>query len=183
MSRPVRRRSLLTWPLVLALVAGLGVVNWALFTGPPPPAVPALDVAAGDADGTVTAVPATSFETPPIDRFEEILRRPLFAASRRPPDLAAAQPVSEPPAPAPAAEPSAPPNFRLSGVMIRKKSSRALIVPADGSASAWLAVGESIEGWKVRSITTSSVRLEGGGQVVTLDLYGGAAKSGASSAN
>lgn len=175
MSLP-RRRSVLTWPLVLALLAGLGLINWALLTRAPPVESPAASPAVGGAVTTAPVRAPAPVAAPALESFAEILKRPLFSATRRPPGPASAEPEVTP------AVIAETPAFRLSGVMIRKKASRALIIPGDGSASVWLAVGDSIGGWELKAISAGSVRLEGQGQVVTLDLYGAAGKAAGGSA-
>lgn len=110
--------------------------------------------------------------------LSESLSRPLFHVSRRP--FVPASPEQEE-AQAPVEEveevveqtepPPALPELRLAGVSASGERKRALIGEADGPDLHWLALGDSIAGWRVDAITASTVVLTSGDQRVTVALY------------
>lgn len=99
--------------------------------------------------------PETGFSMPPRDSYSEIVARPLFSPSRRP----AVAPAEEPQATETAVAPS---RFVLIGVMIAVDDRFALLrrrVPPD---TAWVSVGQVIDGWLVEAIEPNRVVLRNG---------------------
>ena len=93
-------------------------------------------------------------ENPPIDKFSEIISRPLFAPSRRPPP-----PKTES---NPALEVSKPESFDLIGVIISADERMALLQTL-GTGEVMRAVeGETVGGWKVQAINPTEVELKRG---------------------
>jgi hypothetical protein len=164
----VKRSSRMHGALLLflcALTAALGYVNWRVLQLEPAAAAPA--------EGRIvlastTAVPA--LDPAPTSRtlsdFDEIVRRPVFNASRRP--FVVPEPtVRETAAPAPLP----PPDMRLIGVAIDGSKKRALLRNGKQPNGHWVQEGESIEGWQVRSVRSDAVIVASGQQAHELRLY------------
>lgn len=104
----------------------------------------------------------------PIEGYSQILTRPVFFRSREP----------FVPAPRPAQTPLvAPtvinPGLTVGGIMIKNDLSKAYLLGSAGSGGAWTAEGETFQGWKVRSIDKTGVKLEQAGRSIDLQLYPG----------
>ncbi len=88
---------------------------------------------------------------PPLSIFSAFVQRPLFTSSRRPP------PVQEQAAPAPAAAPVAKgipdPDFRFVGTVIRRSRVLGLLAPKNGGDLVGVGVGDTVDGWTVRSLS------------------------------
>jgi hypothetical protein len=162
----MRRSSRLQTVLVLALgavMAALAYVNWWVLQLEPDSAPiaerPVL------ASLTSTAVE----EVRPIDDrsvsdFDEIVRRPVFTASRRP--FVAPEPnVREPVRLLP------PPDLKLLGVTIDASRKQALLRTAQQPQGRWISEGESVEGWHLRSVRDDAAIIASGQQTHELRLY------------
>ena len=88
---------------------------------------------------------------PPLTTFSAFVQRPLFTPSRRPP------PVQEEAAAAPAAAPVAKgipdPDFRFVGTVIRRSRVLGLLEPKNGGDLVGVGVGDTVDGWTVRSLS------------------------------
>jgi hypothetical protein len=104
----------------------------------------------------------------PIDAYRQILAHPLFFKSREPF-------VPAPPAPPPApAQPPAvvvDPGLVVGGVMMTSALSKAYLFSRAGPSGTWISEGEMFQGWRVKAIDKSGVRLEQGGRSIDLQLY------------
>jgi hypothetical protein len=120
---------------------------------------------------------AADQEEPPTiqwagDAFDELRRRPLFNASRRPvppPTPAAAAP---PPAPAPPA-PRPPPallQLIVVGVAIEPGRRVVLVRPAPGGAVSMLQEGQTLEGWRLEQIETNAAIFRNGSAEMQVSL-------------
>jgi type IV pilus biogenesis protein PilP len=98
---------------------------------------------------------------PSTGPWQEQIDRPLFTASRRPPEVEVADPVPE-------AEPDPPPPAAASGIVLRDGHALALLRLADGQFVR-VAAGDHIEGWQVVRITRDGVELTRGDRAVTLN--------------
>ncbi|HSV28131.1 MAG TPA: hypothetical protein VLL76_01195, partial [Candidatus Omnitrophota bacterium] len=93
--------------------------------------------------------PAPTWQPPPIDSFAEMVERPLFTPSRRPP----ARKVE-------AAMPLKTPEGRLVGVVVGNGAKVALIEETGGTkAIRRLKEGQSFDGWMVADIAPGRVLL------------------------
>jgi len=155
-----RARNVVLLVLSAAVVA-LGVVNWWVIGLELEPA--------STATGSVaSAAPATAVsrlqpvDDRPLSDFAEIVRRPLFTASRSPfvPNAAAGA----------AASPS-PPDIRLTGVAIDAAKRQALLRTSQQPQGRWVAEGESIDGWLLRSVRDDAVIVASRQQTHELRLY------------
>jgi hypothetical protein len=100
--------------------------------------------------------PADSAAKVDLDaRTAEILDRPLFTASRRPPPVAEATEKDD--GPTGPAEPVL--TSRLGGVMIGPDEEREAVFARDGDKPLAVREGDQIEGWTVASITPDGVVL------------------------
>lgn len=136
---------------LLGLTASLaGLVAVELVAGPffvpePPNGSPALDDL--DVSQTVSFV-----DTPDISDFSEIVERPLFAQSRRPPE----------PDAAPSVQTSRVEAFDLVGVISSPAGSVALLRKKQSEDVLRGLEGEEVGGWKIREIKPTEILLERG---------------------
>jgi Type II secretion system protein C len=84
--------------------------------------------------------------------YDEIDRRPLFVASRRPPKIAE-ETAPDTNAPLP------PPNLTLIGIIAGTKSQIALVKTPSSPTTASLNVGSTIDGWEVTAIESERIVL------------------------
>ena len=105
----------------------------------------------------------------PLDSLSVARERPLFSASRRPP-----QPPPAPPVPATNAASSAPakaerPPLTLQGTAISKPRDIALVLDEVAKSSV-SRVGEAVQGWYLRSVDDEAATLEKGNRIVVIAL-------------
>lgn len=105
-----------------------------------------------------------AFRMPPIERFSETVTRPLFMATRRPPEPGA------PAAAAPERATNALPALEVSGIIISPRERLALLARGRSSEVIRVSEGELIEGWVVKSILPDRVILEQNGTQQELKL-------------
>jgi hypothetical protein len=127
-------------------------------------------VAAGKIDWNVnlTGSVANGTNRRPVESYGQILARPVLFKSREP---------FVPPPPAPPAVTMAPPpvavdpGLVVGGVMIKSGLSKAYLFSKAGSGGAWAGEGETFQGWKVKSVSRTGVKLEQTGRWIDLSLY------------
>jgi general secretion pathway protein N len=156
--RKTRRRPSL---LLIALCLALGYHVWrVLEAGPvaidagaaPPPPAP-----------IVVAPRETIAELPRIDEFAETVARPLFMATRRPPEPEE-EVVEE-------AKTGAQRNlFNLLGIVISSDERVALVTRRRGGEMLRLVVGQYIDGWRVETIRSDRMTLSQGDETEVLKL-------------
>lgn len=134
---------------LLAATLAVGGQVWRVAVAPEPEQA-ALAVTAA---ASVAAPVAEGWVAPGPGGFDDIARRPLFAASRRPAEAVVVV--------APAAPASPPPPLRLTGITHMAGTSRALLRNPKGETLA-LAVGELVEGWAVARIEPTGIELSRG---------------------
>jgi general secretion pathway protein N len=88
---------------------------------------------------------------PPIERFAEVTRRPLFSPTRQPPPPEAVKDTQ-----------GNPNNFALLGIIIADGGRVALIEYGRPPALARLKEGQAVEGWTLQSILPDRVVLQHG---------------------
>lgn len=108
---------------------------------------PTLTVAAGSA-------PRDPPRLEPLDAFSEVVERPVFFRTRRPPD-----PEADPP---PQAEAASKADFVLSGLIISGKDRLALLRPVRSATVERVHEGEEIDGWLVQAVHADRVVLKRG---------------------
>jgi hypothetical protein len=120
-------------------------------------------VTAGEAPAEPPVAPVSSprpVDHDPLSAFDEMVRRPLFTASRSPfvptqstPNLAG------------------PPDIRLTGVAIDASKKRALLRSSQQPQGRWVEQGQSIDGWQLQSVRDDAVIITSGQQMHELRLY------------
>lgn len=151
------------------IVAGLGYANWRVLQLD-------LDISPANA-GTVPAetLAIPGLEPPPeplpVSEFAEIVRRPLFTASRRPPQAPEEEVVATA-AVAPVEQAPPPPDFRLLGVALDEGSRQALLRSPEQPGQ-WVKLGESFGGWVLESVSAEGVVLVSGERIQEVRLYPG----------
>ncbi|MGC2781324.1 MAG: hypothetical protein WA418_37370 [Bradyrhizobium sp.] len=108
-------------------------------------------------------------ERPRADAYTEIVAHPVFSKSREPfvpPPPAAPLPVG------PQQTATADPGLIVGGITITGRASKAyLLSKAGGGVGSWVDEKEMFQGWKVKTIDASGVRIEQVGRVIELQLY------------
>jgi len=159
--------------LVLALVTAtvmLGWLNWRLL-GFEPDASSGVD---GVASVGPRAAPAASARLPedrPLADFAEISRRPLFTITRRP--FVASEATSAPTAPA---------DIKLMGIAIEDGKKRALLRTAGQPRGRWIAEGDTVDGWQLRSVRNDAATVSSDQATHELRLYPATASPAAAAA-
>jgi general secretion pathway protein N len=98
----------------------------------------------------------------PINRYDEILERPLFLATRRPPEV---QPETT------QKQSDSGEGLRLLGVVLTPQQTVALLQVDSNGKTARLKVGEKFEGWQLESVSASKVALRRGEEMKNLPLF------------
>lgn len=149
--------------------AALAYVNWRVLQFDPGAAPTAAEMESPQLV-TAAAVVDAPYQKRDLSDFDEVVKRPIFTASRRP---------FAPPAPEPAAtrEPERlPADLRLMGVLIDSDRKQALLRTKQHPAGHWVKEGQSVEGWLLRSVRTDGAVLAAGPRTHELRLYPGATK-------
>lgn len=146
--------------LLCAVVTALCLVNWWVMALEPAPPL----AAASSAD---TPEPPVFGQRPidprPLSDFEEIVRRPLFTASRKPfvVSTEATQTLAG----------LRSPDIRLAGVAIDAGKKQALLRTPQQPQGRWVEQGDSIDGWLLQSVRDDAVIVASGQQTHELRLY------------
>lgn len=144
-----------------AVLAALAAWPWVAPDAATPSGTPPAVLAAGPlAEGDLAL--------PPLESFRTTVERPLFAATRAPPQV---RPAQE------AGGELILGRYRLTGVMIAKEYTTVLLRPATGGKVIRLGKGQELDGWKVISITADQIVLSSGGKEQRIPL-GGAPRAG-----
>ena len=105
----------------------------------------------------------------PVESYGQILARPVLFKSREPffppPPAPPALPMPQPPVV------MVDPSLAVGGVMIKNDFSVAYLFSKAGPGGAWAGEGETFQGWKVKSVRSTGVKLEQGGRSIELSLY------------
>ena len=149
----------------LAAFAAAATIFWSAFSTPPVYVVP------GPA---VTPVPTTSTDTlnhakrgnAAPSAYSAIGERPLFQQSRKP----WAPPPPPPPPPEQAPPPPSLSGYRLVGLVISGASRSALIRPPSDDKTIVLAEGQTLEGWKLETVSEEKLRFVSGDQIYELAI-------------
>ena len=157
--RKTRRRPSL---LLIALCLALGYHVWRTLEAGPI-AIDA-DAAPTPPAAAVADAPEALTELPPIDSFAETVARPLFMATRRPPEPEEIEVEAEPAA-------GAQRNlFNLLGVVISEDERVALVTRRRGGDFLRLVVGQRVDGWLVVAIEPDTMTLSQGDATEVLKL-------------
>ena len=157
--RKTRRRPSL---LLIALCLALGYHVWRTLEAGPI-AIDA-DAAPTPPAAAVVDTPEALTELPPIDVFSETVARPLFMATRRPPEPEEVEATVESVA---GVERNL---FNLFGVVISEDERVALVTRRRGGDFLRLVVGQRIDGWLVVTIKPDSMTLSRDDETEVLKL-------------
>jgi hypothetical protein len=150
--------------VLFPVVAALGMVNWWVIQLDPAPA------AAGErmvlaSTGSVPVSLGAPSEERALSDFDEVVRRPVFTASRRPF-------VQPEPARREATRVLPPPDLRLMGVALDGNRKQALLRTGQQPRARWVDEGETIEGgWVLRTVQADAAVLASGQQTHEVRLY------------
>lgn len=169
-----RRIASLVLPLLLlgtAAFLGLAVIEEARLLGDA--AAIETGIVTGADAATVAdpdpQAPAPEFVPAAFATFREVLDRPIFSPTRRPPRRAVTVTAEAAPPPDPG------PELELHGVVGMGSEEVALIAVGGAPSLRRVAVGDEIEGWHVEEIGAEGVLLRQGARTSRLRLdYGGA---------
>ncbi|HEX2257783.1 MAG TPA: hypothetical protein VHG92_14010 [Afifellaceae bacterium] len=179
------RGQLVAIAVLAACSAGLAQAVHFLWTTPlAVAALPAATVGGEPALRLPQRLEPGGLSTPPSLVLSEILGRPLFSPTRRPP-IPEPQPVAEP-LPAPrvvtfvAEEPEPPVSqasdlreLRLIGVLRADEQRRALVTTPEEPEGIWLAEGQELLGWRIVAIAPNEIEVASGEERHTLSLQVG----------
>jgi hypothetical protein len=156
----------------VGLLALIGVDLWflSLVFGDTAPEAPAAMHKPGPAPIPVDRAGSLP-NSKPIMAFAQTMARPVFYKSREPfvPPPPAPPPIPKVAVPPP--PPVAQPNFALGGVMITEDAKKAYVVNKATSQGEWLSEGESIMGWTLQFVDTTSAKLQQAERTVELQMY------------
>lgn len=143
-------------PVLLLLCAGLGAVVYAQWSAPPDRRL--VDNARPPAAEPVKPLPPAKEFTPPLaEDFEEMVERPLFMQTRRPPVPAAAPAEAPPP---PKETPKG--DFVLVGVVISPVERLALVQQVGLTDILRVGIGRTLNGWELTEIHPDRVTFRNG---------------------
>jgi general secretion pathway protein N len=118
------------------------------------------------------AEPRNPLDVLQLKSLTETLERPLFQPSRRPPaPTSVATPEREPPAFDGRPVALGPPPFELVGAVVGKDIAIALVRNKTTSEIVRLRQGDDAEGWRVVTIESQTVTLEGYGSTHSIALF------------
>jgi general secretion pathway protein N len=153
---------------VVALAALNGhVLTQEIDTAPiPPPDAAAIETTAA---GMLTEVVAAA----PVGAYPESLARPLFRASRRPPEPEKPAPQAATPraAPPPKQVAQLPEGLELIGIMKDGDRAGRALIRLGGATGQWVEVGHMLQGWRLSRIEPGSILFETDGRQERLTLF------------
>lgn len=168
-------RGLLAYNLLAAVACtALGVWVYHEMQQPLPPlpaAVPPTAIIETGAGPEATAAPA--FRMAPKNAYAQLVARPPFSPTRRPPrpkPVAAPAPVAQPAAPKEVAKPLAEPQATLVGIVIHADKSIAMVRKPGAAELLRLAKGETLDGWLVEGVLPDRLVLSHGDKLLELEL-------------
>lgn len=131
--------------VILAGIVAMKVAN------PPQPgqpkSVPTADLTLPD---NVQPTSSNEFTLPPMDAYSEIIERPLFLSSRRPP---------EEPKIVEQKQPGDDASFTLLGVAVTPERTMALLQTDKAGKVARVGIGEEVNGWRLEAVRVDGVTL------------------------
>jgi len=146
--------------ILCAGVTALGLVNWRVMELEP---APPLTVASSADTLEASVLGQKPIDPLPLSDFEEIVRRPVFTASR--------SPFVAPTQRAQTIAGLGSPDIRLAGIAIDTNTKRALLRTAQQPQARWVEQGESIDGWLLQVVREDAVIIASGQQAHELRLY------------
>lgn len=168
------RRTLVFWPVLLAalsavlawsvyseLTAAPGSGAWSIYghlRTPPTPGSRTLPLAPAP---IAPVPPLAEFSLPAIETFTDVLARPMFSTTRRPPTKEAVAAAVVP-------DPSL--DLTLRGVILSATERIALIVPAARSETVRIRENEQFEGWTLVVVEADFVVFRQGIEELTFEM-------------
>ena len=136
-----------------------------------PPATPPAAATAAPASSEPAPISANPLWAIPLSTLSATRDRPIFSASRRPPQLAVA-PVAVVPAPPPPPPPAEPekPNLVLVGTIVGDADSFGIFIDQTSRSALRLKLGEQHEGWTLRSVQKREAMLVKDQQVAVVAM-------------
>jgi hypothetical protein len=111
--------------------------------------------------------------------FENISQRPLFSRSRRAVAVVQAQPAVIPSSPQQVRDQ----NLKLKGVFLNGEMAKAFVTSTESPFGSWVALNGEIGGWRVASVTSDQVVLNGNEEKLVIPLiFAGPPQAGAAPA-
>lgn len=156
--------------VVCLLLAGQLYREWRL-TDPPPTS----EMSSVPPGASLPASPATLIPIPSWETLSDMIARPLFAPTRRPPPPAQPQPAAPAPSPTAQAQPAGPPplNVTLVGTILSFGKQIALMRRHSDGKILQLSVGDTVSDWTVSMIADDRALLRWHGNTQELVLkYG-----------
>lgn len=162
--------------LALATCAGLGYWAYAVAQMPIPP-LPAIERTATLVPVPNAPVQRNDFRMPPKNAFNQLVTRPPFSPTRRPPRAEpAAKPVVQKPPPPPPVKTVAEPQVTLVGILIKDEKSFAMVRKPGATDLLRLAKGATLDGWLVEGVLPDRLLLSHGDKLLELELTEAAQK-------
>ena len=150
--------------LFFLLVLCIGLASIVYWQVEYPPTFPSrMAVADGPAEPDPTRTPQAEFTISPLAAFSEIVDRPLFSPSRRPPQETDDSDTD-------AAPPPSPSRFILAGVIISAEERMVLLRRVNSTDLIRALLGQEIDGWYVVLIESDRVTLRRGDTVEIVKL-------------
>lgn len=151
-------------------VLGAWVYHEARRPMPPLPAAVALTAGIETGAGAVEVAPA--FRMAPKNAYAQMVARPPFSPTRRPPRAkpATPAPVAQQAAPKEIAKPLAEPQVTLVGIVINADKSIAMVRKPGAAELSRLAKGETLDGWLVEGVLPDRVVFSHGEKLLELEL-------------
>jgi len=110
----------------------------------------------------------------PLSAYQETIAHPVFFKNRQP-FVPPPPPAPPPPPPVVRSTPPPPPvvdpGLAVGGIMIISGARKVYLFRKTDRTGSWLAEGEEILGWKVRSIDSGGAKLQKDGRDIELLLY------------
>lgn len=131
---------------------------------PPRPEIPPVSPTNGASSDNPEVQPFERFEVSPLSEYDEIIERPLFLDTRRPPEKVPEEVVEEEPQEEEEQE------FTLLGVMIILDTKVALLEVDEQGKVARLKLGDKVNGWELASVDADKVALRKGEALKNLPL-------------
>lgn len=149
----------------LVLLAACGGLGWLAYErhAAPPAELPQWETAGRKAQDAAAAPGFRPFRMPPQQTFSELVERPPFSQSRRPPEVKVTRETRQ----APVRKQL---SFSLIGVILQPNKQYALVRQAGKKEILRLGRGEKIDGWLVDSILPDRLVLSYAEDVVELEL-------------
>lgn len=157
--------------LAITACAGLGALAY-LETEQPVPSLPSVAAPADATEQIAKPVQRSVFRMPPKNAYKQLVTRPPFSPTRRPPRAKPPEPKPVVQRPQPAApKPSVvAPQITLVGILINPEKTIAMVRKRGAEELLRLAKGEDLDGWRVEGVLPDRLLLSHQGKVLEIEL-------------